>query len=116
MNYLRLALITLIATFAFSSSVSAHGGQPHLLGTVKAIDDKSITVETADHQLHTIKLASDTKLEKAGVAATAKDVAIGARVVVHAKKSGDELIAVLIKLGDKPVEPGAPPHNHRVSP
>lgn len=77
----------------------AHGGQEHVMGTVKAIDDASITVTTKAKKDVSVQLEASTKFEKGGAAVTAKDISVGDRVVVHSKKGGSGPTAVLVKVG-----------------
>ena len=103
MKRIRRTLLGLaaLATFAaLPGAALAHGGVEHLMGTVKSADDKSITVQTKNGKEVRAAIDASTKFEKAGAAATAKDVTVGERVVVHAKKSGDAMTAVMVKIGD----------------
>jgi hypothetical protein len=93
-------LAAIAALAAFPGVGLAHNGMEHLMGTVKSVDDKSITVQTRDGKEVSAAIDSTTKFEKAGAGTTAKDVTAGERVVVHAKKSGDTMTAVLVKIGD----------------
>ena len=92
--FLALTLLTLGRT------ASAHEGQEHVMGTVKAIDEKSITVATKGNKEVAVQLDPSTRFEKDGSAGTVKDVAAGDRVVVHAKKGDAGLTAVLVKVGN----------------
>ena len=88
------ALSLLVPLIAF-----AHGGGDHVMGVVKSIDGKSITVETKDKKEVTLRLDGSTKFERAGASATAKDLSVGEKVVIHAEKSGDMLHAEMVKFG-----------------
>jgi len=44
----RTPCCALIAGLAIPALALAHGGGPHLMGTVKAVDSKSLTIETTD--------------------------------------------------------------------
>ena len=93
------ALAAIAALAALPRAALAHGGEEHLMGTVKSADEKSITVQTKDGKEVSATIDASTKFEKAGAAASAKDVTTGQRVVVHAKKTGDSLTAVMVKIG-----------------
>jgi hypothetical protein len=94
------------ATLILSLALS-HGGGEHIMGTVKAVEDTVLTVETKDSK--TVKVALDpaTKFDREGKSATAKDIAVGDRVVVHAAKAdGSEgLRATLVKLSARKSPP-----------
>jgi hypothetical protein len=91
----------MLVALALPASALAHGGGEHIMGTVKAVDATSLTVETKDKKEVKVLFDDKTKFEKGGATASAKDVSVGARVVVHtAKKAGaTEPTAVLVKLG-----------------
>jgi len=92
---------TLIALFAVvaAPAVWAHGGQEHVMGTVSSASATELVVKTTAGAEKTVKLTADTKIEKDGELLTAADLQPGQRVVVHTRKQGDALTAVLIKTG-----------------
>ena len=100
-RFTLVGLAALAALALFPADARAHGGVEHVMGKVKAVDEKSITVETKGGKEVTASIDESTRFEKAGAAATAKDVAAGERVVVHAKKTGDSLTAIMVKIGGK---------------
>ena len=100
------ALLAGLVILTIASSARAHGGVEHVMGTVKAIDESSITVTTKKGD-QKISLDASTKFEKGTAAASAADVKPGARVVVHSKKSGEGLAAQVVKLGGAAPKKGA---------
>ena len=97
MHFARIipaALVVLLAATAW-----AHGGGEHLMGTVKAIDATSITVETKDGHSAIASIDDATKFEKDSQPAKRDDVKVGERVVVHTSKAGDGLRAILVRIG-----------------
>ena len=95
---------TVIAAVAIASSSAtaiAHGGMEHVMGTVKAIDDKSLTVETKDRKTVTLGVTGDTEFQKDGKPAQAADVKVGDRVVIHAmdKPGTEDKVAHIVKIG-----------------
>jgi hypothetical protein len=102
----------LAAALSWQAPALAHGGSEHLMGTVKAVDDQSLTVKTKSKEVK-VKLDLDTKFEKSGAAATAKDLSIGERGVVHTREAKDGQTAALVKFGaTKTAEAPAQGHNH----
>ena len=95
---LTRALIALFAVVA-APAVWAHGGQEHVMGTVSSASATELVVKTTTGAEKTIQLTADTKVEKDGELSTAADLQPGQRVVVHTRKQGDALTAVLIKTG-----------------
>ena len=61
------------AALVLGLAAFAHGGQPHFKGTVKAIDDKSLTVDLGDGKEEKFLIDEDTKFEKGGAASSAKE-------------------------------------------
>ena len=100
---------TLLLLLFLPAAASAHGGGPHLMGTVKAVDDHSITITDKDNKDATATVDDKTTFENSGQKATVKDVKAGERAVVHTRKAEDgKLTAVMVKFG-KPT--GAPEHH-----
>jgi Domain of unknown function (DUF5666) len=84
----------LVSTLAF-----AHGGMDHVMGTVTAVTDHSVSVKNRDGAIQTVLFDGETKFVKGDAAATIKDVQVGSRVVIHAHKNGDTLHAAEVKIG-----------------
>ena len=81
-------MVVLAAGAAF-----AHGKEQHVMGRVTAITDSSITVQTKADEPVTVYTMAETKYEKSGTVASMKDLKVGDRVVIHAEKMGDKLMA-----------------------
>ena len=92
------ASVFVLAIVRFTSVAVAHGGQEHVMGTVKAVDEGSITVTTTARKDVTVQLDPSTKFHKGNSAATAKDVIVGDRVVIHAKRGASGLTATVVKV------------------
>lgn len=93
-------LFALILALGLMASPSyAHNGMIHVMGTVAAIADTSITVTTMDGKSQTVALTSDTKYARMDTAITWKDVKVGDHVVIHATKKDNQLTATTVKIG-----------------
>jgi ribosomal protein S17 len=79
--------------------VFAHGKEQHVMGKVTAMTDTSITVQTKAKDPITVYTMAETKYEKSGAAASMKDLKVGDRVVIHAEKMGDKLMANEVQFG-----------------
>jgi hypothetical protein len=77
----------------------AHGGLVHVLGTVSETSPSTVTVTTTENKKVVVALDAKTQFVKSGVNVTAQDVKVGDRVVIHAKKDGDKLLAQTIQVG-----------------
>jgi len=91
--------ISLALTLLLTSLVFAHGNLEHVLGTVVEITDHSLSIKTADGSVKIVAFDAETKFLKGALPATAKDIQIGTRVVIHAHKNGDKLHAAEVKIG-----------------
>lgn len=93
-------VFAVVLTFAMLASIAyAHGGMIHVMGTVSAKTDSSITVTTTDGKTQHVVLTEATKYARMETAISLKDVRLGDNVVIHATKKGDQLIAVEVKVG-----------------
>lgn len=83
------------------SAVAAHDGGMSVTGTIKAVAEKSFTIDTHDQNEVRIAIDEKTKFERNGKAATAKDLKPGARVVVDVEKgqTKETLMAKEVKIG-----------------
>ena len=92
-----LAALTLMLGSVF---VFAHGGMEHVMGTVAAVTESSITVDTVQHKQVTVLLDPSTKFTHNDAQASLKDLKVGDRVVIHAKPNAEKkLIGVTVKWG-----------------
>jgi hypothetical protein len=103
--------LILIAALAFPAVALAHGGEQHVMGTVKAADESGMTVETKGSGEVKVVFDAKTKFEKDGAASTAKELSPGARVVVHAAKSEGAAapLAVMVKFSAAAAQADAAP-------
>src|SRR5713226_7663023 len=95
-----IAVLTLILGAAI---VYAHNGVEHIMGTVTALTDSSITVDTLKHTSITVLIDPTTKFSKNDAQASRKDVKVGDRVAIEAKENGaKKLVGVTVKVGSMP--------------
>jgi len=80
----------------------AHGNEQHVIGTVAKISSDSITVKTTANAMVTVSVASATEFTKGTSPAKIADLKVGDRVVIHADKDGDKLVAHTVQFGAKP--------------
>ena len=103
--------VLLIAMLAF-----AHGNEQHVMGTITAISGDSITVQTMEKQSKVVYLNDKTKFTKSGAVATRDELKVGDRVVIHAGKEGDKLVAHTVALGvSQSAAHGHSAHSHPTS-
>jgi Cu/Ag efflux protein CusF len=89
------AMLFLVAALAF-----AHNGVEHVMGTVAAIADTSITVTTVKHTPVTVLLEPATIYTFNDAKASLKDLKVGERVVINAKENAEhKLVGVSVRWG-----------------
>jgi hypothetical protein len=95
-----------VALIVIAGVAHAHGGKPHLLGTVVALHANHLVVKDKAGKEHTVELNGETKLEKAGKAATRAELVAGVRVAVHFADQAAK-IAHVIKISPATPKSGA---------
>ena len=96
MKYVKSIVLTLAL---LSLSAFAHDGSHGMKGTVTAMTDKTITLETPDKKTVTINYDAKTTFTKSGTAATAKDLKVGERVVIESHDMDGKMHAVNVRFG-----------------
>ena len=97
-------LLVLILTLGlFAGAAYAHNGMVHVMGTVTAVSDTSISVRATSGATQNVILTSQTKYLRGDQPVTLKDIQPGDRIVIHATKKGNQLVAVEPKVGEKKV-------------
>ena len=96
---MKRTLIIGSAVLLFAVLALAHGNEQHVMGTITAISGDSITVQTMDKQSKVVYINDKTKFTKSGAAASRNDLEVGDRVVIHAGKEGDKLMAHMVAFG-----------------
>ena len=92
---------SVIAMLAITIGIAfAHNGVEHVMGTVTALTDSSITVNTVKHTSVTVLIEPTTKFSKNDAQASRKDLKVGDRVAIDAKENSDKkLVGLTVKLG-----------------
>jgi len=95
-------LLAVVALLAGSTSAFAHNGVEHVMGTITAVTDASVTVETPKHTSVIVLFDPSTTFTNNDAQASRKDLKVGNRVVVNAKENANKkLVAVSVKIGAK---------------
>jgi hypothetical protein len=97
---MRRTILALAFLHGFAATPAlAHGGGPHLKGTVSAISADQITVD-AEGGPAVAKITPDTRFVRGKAAGKREDLKQGDRVVVHTRKKGDALEALEVMYQD----------------
>jgi hypothetical protein len=96
-------ILVLLVLLGWMTGIAlAHNGMEHVVGTVAAISDTSITVTTTAGKSQVVVLNTDTKYSRMDQTITAKEVKVGDHVVVHATNKGGHLTAATVAVGTSP--------------
>ena len=97
----RMRVLIAAATLVIGAGLAyAHNGVEHVMGTVAALTDSSITVGTVTHTSVTVLIDPTTKFSRDDAQVSRKELKVGDRVVIDAKEnSAKKLVAVTVKLG-----------------
>jgi len=98
----KFALMMAVFLGLAASPLLAHGGGPHLKGTVVAISADEIKVKGMDGHESEAKITPTTKFVRGKETGNKDELKQGDRVVVHTRKKGDALEAVEIRYGAAP--------------
>ncbi|HEY3348659.1 MAG TPA: heavy metal-binding domain-containing protein [Thermoanaerobaculia bacterium] len=107
-----LALPTALLALLTAVPIAAHEGGTHVMGTIKNVAEKSLTILTRDKKEVVVVLDEKTKFQKGGEPATVKDLKAGARVVVDVEKgqTKETHMAKEVKIGSADVIYTCPMH------
>src|SRR5258708_3685950 len=84
------SIIAVLGLMLGSAIASAHNGVEHVMGTVTAVTDTSVTVDTVKHTSVTVLLDPSTTFSNNDASASLKDLKVGQRVVINAKENADK--------------------------
>jgi Cu/Ag efflux protein CusF len=99
-------ILVFLASLSLACGMAmAHGKAKHIKGTVTAIAESSITVQTNTSETVTVYTMPNTKYEKSGAAAALRDLKVGDRVVIHAETMNDKLMSTEVRFGAMPQTP-----------
>ena len=94
-----LCLLFLSAISVVPTTAIAHGGLEHVMGVVQKISPTSVMVSTTDGKTTEVLFDQKTTYAKSGHPVQGSDIKVGDRVVIHAAKSGDKLVARTVQAG-----------------
>ena len=96
---MKIALTLMAVAVLVASTAFAHGNEEHVTGTVTKISEENIVVETQDKKPVTVSTNAKTRFVKSGASATLQALRVNDRVVIHAKKDGEKLVATTVRFG-----------------
>jgi hypothetical protein len=94
------SVIAVLALILGSAIAFAHNGVEHIMGTVTAVTETSVTVDTVKNTSVTVLIDPSTTFSNNDAQASRKDLKVGQRIVINAKENGDKkLVGVSVKWG-----------------
>jgi hypothetical protein len=101
MNQNRRTITRRLATglALYALAIFAHGGLEHVKGTIAKVSDTVVTVAKPDGKTVEVAVNAKTTFSRAGQAIKIRDLKPGERVVIHAEKSANGLIAHTVETG-----------------
>lgn len=94
----RIAPMAFALSIALGEVAYTHGDEPHIRGTVVSTTGTTIVVKTTAGNNRTFVITADTKVVRGEARVTLKDIKVGERVVIHAMKHLDRVMASEIEL------------------
>jgi len=96
----RIALVAAVALILSAPATWAHDGHVHtVMGTVTALDAKTVKVKTPSGEVLSIAITDKTSVLRAKRRVPMAEVQVGRRVVVDIGNGEDPLIAREIQVG-----------------
>ncbi len=91
-----------------SSLAFGHNGVEHVMGTVSAVTESSITVDTVKHTTVTVMVDAATTFTHQDMKMALSDLKVGEKVVINAKETADKkLQGIFVKWGAVSTKAGA---------
>jgi Domain of unknown function (DUF5666) len=96
---MKQCVAILLLVISMNVLLIAHGDMEHVLGTVVKVSDQALSVKVADGSVKVVLIDGETRFLKGNSPASASDVQVGRRVVIHAHRQGETLHAAEVKIG-----------------
>jgi len=94
----RSQLIIAVALLLGTGVAIPHAGMKHVMGTVAAVTDHFVIVQTVQHTKVTVLIDPSTKFSNNNGQASLRDLKVGDRVVIHATPDSQKrLVGVEVK-------------------
>lgn len=97
----RFVVAVTVAVALWAAPTLAHEGGVDSRGTVRSVDTDRITVVVQDGGERSFALTPATRIMVGRASARPEDIKAGMRVVVHARRNGERLEAVVVRAAGK---------------
>ena len=106
----QVAILAIVSLALLPTMATAHGSEEHVIGTVAQISDTSITVKTTAGKTVEVGFDEKTTFARAKQTIRKADIKVGDRIVIHAKKVNEKLVAHTVSIGAATVAKQAAKH------
>ena len=94
-----IAILAAMSIVLLPGIAAAHGGEEHVIGVVTKISDASMTVKTTAGKLVEVGFDAKTTYARARQPIQRTDIKTGDRIVIHAVKVNETLVAHTVEIG-----------------
>jgi Cu/Ag efflux protein CusF len=99
----RLATLILLVNLLLASvAAMAHGDLIHVVGTVAKVSDTTVSVKTSDGKIVEVQFGEKTTYLRLKRAIAKGAIKAGDRIVIHAAKVNEKLVARKVEIGIVP--------------
>lgn len=104
-SHIIAVAIFLAACLVFTSAkVKAHGDLLHVMGTVAKLSETGVSVKTKEGKTVDVQFSEKTTYFRAKAAIDKGTIKVGDRIVIHAAKVNDKLVAHTVEIGTATVQ------------
>jgi hypothetical protein len=97
---MKTKLSALLSILFTATLLLAHGDFQHVMGVITKITPATISVETSSEETVEVAISPDTKFLRGDNPVESRELKLGDRVVIHAKKASDgKLTAHTVQIG-----------------
>ncbi len=99
---IQLAILAIACLLLLSTAASAHGDEIHVIGTVSRISSTSVSVTTKEGKTVDVNFGDKTSYLRLKQPIDKGIIKVGDRVVIHAIKVKENLVAHTVEIGALP--------------
>ena len=96
---IRVAIFLAACLVFTPAKAKAHGDLVHVIGIVAKVSDTGVSVKTKEGKIVDVLFGEKTVYLRAKVAIDKGSIKVGDRIVIHAAKVNDKLVAHTVEMG-----------------
>ena len=98
-HIIALAIFWATCLLLTPAKAKAHGDLIHVIGIVAKVSDTAVSVKTREGKIVEVQFGDKTTYLRAKVASDKGSIQVGDRIVIHAAKVTDKLVAHTVEIG-----------------